>query len=165
RSVHRTTAQTTTVKPVVLDEAHDGSLRNALVADVVLLREGRDHDERDACAGTAASVYRLGVQAVWLRLSLNTRAALAGAVQLIGDGVIRRGRGPGVGVVVPAVRVVIGDDDGGVLPVGLLLQEVDQLNRSGLLIERIGIAGMAILVSRHLDVRDRRVVAGFHRII
>ena len=64
RGVDRTAAQTTTVKPVVFDEAHDGSLRDALVADVVLLGEGRDHDEGHAGARTAAAVYRLALQAI-----------------------------------------------------------------------------------------------------
>ena len=49
------------------------------------------------------------------------------------------------GVVVPAVGVVIGQDHGGRVPVRLLLKEVDQVDQSGLRIERIGVAGVTVL--------------------
>src|ERR1700759_4003352 len=90
RGVDRTAAQTTTVKPVVFDEAHDGSLRDALVAHVVLLREGRHYDERDARARAATSVYRLAVQAVRLTLLIDAEAALAGTVDLVGGRIVGR---------------------------------------------------------------------------
>ena len=38
------------------------------------------------------------------------------------------------------------------LPVGLLLQEVDHLHDEGLLVQRIGVAGVAVLVARRLQV-------------
>jgi len=49
-------------------------------------------------------------------------------------------------MVVPAIGVVIGDDDGGLAPFRLLLEEVDQFDIAGLLVERIGIAGVTVLV-------------------
>ena len=63
-------------------------------------------------------------------------------------------------VVIPAVRVVVGDDHGGVGPVLLLLQEVDNVDDERLLVERIGVAGVAVLVARRLEEADCRKVAG-----
>jgi len=83
--VDRTAAKTTTLEPVVFDEAHDGSLRDALMADVVLLREWRNDDEGHARAGTAAAVDRLAVQAMRLRAG----AAPAGAIELVRGGIER----------------------------------------------------------------------------
>ena len=51
-------------------------------------------------------------------------------------------------MVVPAVGVVVGDDDRGVLPIGQLLQGVDRLDEELLLVERVGVAGVTVLVGR-----------------
>ena len=75
----------------------------------------------------------------------------------------RRARRRLVAVVVPAVRVVVGDDHGGVLPVRLLLQEVDHLRDERLFVERIRVARVAVADRRRLQEADRRIVAGLHR--
>ena len=52
-------------------------------------------------------------------------------------------------VVIPTVGIVIGDHDGGVVPLAaVLLQEIDDVNDERLLVERIGIAGVGVLISR-----------------
>ena len=67
-------------------------------------------------------------------------------------------------MVVPAIGVVVGENHGRVLPVRLLLQKVDDLNDERLLVERIGVARVAILIGRRLQETDRRKVARLHRI-
>ena len=62
-------------------------------------------------------------------------------------------------MVVPTVGVIVEDDYRRALPGGLLLQEVDQRNQKGLLIQRIGVSGMAVLVGLRLDEADRREIA------
>ncbi len=54
-------------------------------------------------------------------------------------------------VVIPAVRVVVGDDHSGTRPVLLLLQKIDNIDDERLLVQRIGVAGVAILVARRLE--------------
>src|SRR6185503_6948872 len=54
-------------------------------------------------------------------------------------------------VVVPAVGVVIGDDDRGVLPLRKLLQVVDGVDDKPLLVNGIGIGCVAILVAGGLQ--------------
>src|SRR5882757_9505178 len=56
--VERATTETLTVQPVVLDELRDRGLRDELVTDVVLLRVGRDHQERLTSTRTAAAMDR-----------------------------------------------------------------------------------------------------------
>src|ERR1700733_5101515 len=63
-------------------------------------------------------------------------------------------------VVVPAVRVVVGDDHSGVCPVLLLLQEINNTDDERLLVQWIGVAGVAVLETRRLEVADRGEVAG-----
>ena len=78
-------------------------------------------------------------------------------------GIVRGAGRRSVGMVVPAVGVVIGHDHRGILPLRLLLQEVDQVDVAYLFVERVGIAGMTVLKSRRLDVGDGREIAGLHR--
>ena len=68
-------------------------------------------------------------------------------------------------MVVPAIGVVVGDDHRGVLPVRLLLQEVDDVDDEGLLVQRIGVAGVAVLVAGRLEEADGREIAGVDRIV
>ena len=68
-------------------------------------------------------------------------------------------------VVVPAVRVVVGDDHSGIRPVLLLLQEIDNVDDERLLVQRIGVAGVAVLVARRLQEADRGEVTGFDGIV
>jgi hypothetical protein len=49
-------------------------------------------------------------------------------------------------MVVPSIGIVIHDDDGSVLPFRPGLEKVDRVYYEGLLIERIGVAGVTILV-------------------
>ena len=93
------------------------------------------------------------------------RPALSWAVELIRLGIERRAGRAREGMIVPAVGVIPGDDHGGVLPARLLLQEVDQRDGAGLLVQRIGVAGMAVLIGGQLDERHRREVAGLHRVV
>src|SRR3984957_7054417 len=67
--IEGTAAETLALQPVVFDEAHHGGLRDPVVADIVLLGVGRDHEERDARARTAAPVHRGAVEAVGLGAS------------------------------------------------------------------------------------------------
>src|ERR1035438_8888755 len=129
-------------EPVVLDEGGDRGGVGQLVADVVLPGPGRDHQHRQPLAvaapvGIAAQRHgrrgaepwvRVGVRAVHHRHDL---------------------------VVVPAVGVVPGDHDGRGLPVLGLLDLVDRVHQERLLVQRVGVAGMAVLVLRGLQVADR----------
>src|SRR5277367_2220662 len=68
-------------------------------------------------------------------------------------------------VVIPAVGVVISDDYGGARPILLLLQEVDDGGDEGLLVQRIGVAGVTVLITRSLKVADRGEVAGVDSVV
>jgi len=150
--VERAAAETLAVQPVVFDEPHHGSLRDVIAAHVVGLGIGRDHDEGNARTRTAATVHRLAIEPVRRRLLADAETALARTVDLIGGRIIRGALRREVLVIIPTVGVVIGDDDGSFAPFRLLLQEVDQLDIAGLLVERVGIAGVTVLIGRHLDV-------------
>ena len=67
-------------------------------------------------------------------------------------------------MVVPAVGVVIEDDHGDLRPFRALLQRVDDMHEEILLVERVGIAGMAVLERRCLQEAHRRQVVGTERI-
>ncbi len=62
-------------------------------------------------------------------------------------------------MVVPTVGVIVQDDHRRALPRRLLLQEVDQRNQEGLLVQRIGVSGMAVLKGLRLDEAYRREIA------
>src|SRR5215831_1368020 len=68
-------------------------------------------------------------------------------------------------MVVPAVGIVIEDEDGCALPCGLLLQEVDEIYQESLLIERIRVSGMAVLVSLRLDETHRWETPRTHSLV
>jgi len=59
-------------------------------------------------------------------------------------------------VVVPAVRVIVGDDHRGLAPFRPRLQAVDRADDEALLGQRIGISGLAILEGARLEEADRR---------
>jgi hypothetical protein len=59
-------------------------------------------------------------------------------------------------VVVPAVGVVIGDDDRRARPVRGLLQRVDLVDDELLLVDRVGVGGVAVLVAGRLEEADCR---------
>ena len=81
-------------------------------------------------------------------------AARAGPGEGVASRVGRVGH-TGVRVVVPAVGVVIGDDDRGVLPVRGLLQRVDLVGDPVLLVERVGVGGVPVRPARRLEERHR----------
>jgi hypothetical protein len=105
----------------------------------------------------------------WLSLHHNYPRAVAAAAHLAGQWpVVRRvAAGPGscqrigdtlgrVGnatedVVVPAVGVVICDDDRGARPVRGLLQGGDLLDQELLLVDRVGVEGVSVMVGGSLD--------------
>jgi hypothetical protein len=68
-------------------------------------------------------------------------------------------------VVVPAVRVVVGDDHSSTRPVLLLLQKVDNVDHERPLVERIGVTGVAVLVARRLQIADGGEVAGVDGVV
>src|SRR5471030_1673212 len=77
-------------------------------------------------------------------------------------GVERGGGRCRIGMVVPAIRVVVCNDHGGILPVWLLLQEVKHVGDKCLFIEWIGIARMRIADGGRLDVAYRGEVTCRH---
>jgi hypothetical protein len=66
-------------------------------------------------------------------------------------------------VVVPAVAVVVGDDDGGVLPVVRGLQPVHGVHDEVLLVQRVGLGRVRVLVDSGLEVADGGHLPGVHR--
>jgi hypothetical protein len=80
RRVERPTAEALALQPVVLDESHHRSQRDARMINMIWPSPRRDHQERNACARTAAPINRL---------ARDTRRrcaapAFARAVELIG---------------------------------------------------------------------------------
>src|SRR6266852_1032406 len=129
--------------PVVFNQPQNRALVGDGVVNVVLLGEGRNDQQRQPWTVAAAS----------LEVGCAGRAAASRS----GKGV----RG-GVGLahnrrhhmVIPAVGVVISDNDRGVLPCLQLLKMVDSLDHKGLLRQRIRIARVAILESTGLYETD-----------
>ena len=67
-------------------------------------------------------------------------------------------------MIVPAVGVIVGDDDGGAGPEGGFLDGVDRVDDKGLLVERVGVGGVSILIAGSLQEANRRHVSGGERI-
>ena len=137
--------------PVVLDEPRDRRLVGDGVVDDVGFGPWRDHQQGQAGAVAAAALLSGQGGAV---------AARPGAGEGVGHGggrVARRARG----VVVPAVGVVVGDDDGRGGPGRGLLQGVDLVDEEALLVERVGVGGVAVLVARGLAEADGRQRGGW----
>src|SRR5262245_14723018 len=63
-------------------------------------------------------------------------------------------------VVVPAVRVVKGDDHRHVAPLRELLELVQDVNQEDLLVERVGVTRVSILIGWCLEKGDRWEMAG-----
>ncbi len=99
----------------------------------------------------------------WLAVLTGTWLTLRTAGAGAGQGVERRLRRRGdraEDVVVPAVGVVIGDDDGGGLPRRQRLQVVDRGGEEGLLVQWVGVTAVTVLEGRGLEERHLRQVAG-----
>src|SRR5437588_9547627 len=80
----------------------------------------------------------------------SARAPQPVAVSVV-DGVLRLVDDRSHHVIVPAVRVVVRDDHRRVVPEGGALEVVDGGDDEFLLVERIGVAGMAVLVCRGFE--------------
>src|SRR6266568_2922666 len=138
------------VQPVVLDEPGDRGRVDQLAADVVRPGPGRDHQQRQPLAVTAPvgeAAKRHGRRGADRRVQRRVRA-------------VHDHRGL---VVVPAVGVVVGDHDRGGPPELGLLDLVDRVHQEVLLVQRVGVAGVAVLVLRRLQEADRRHVPGAER--
>src|SRR5262249_25149188 len=131
------------------------------VIHVVALGERRDDQEGQA--GTVPAAVLVSGQR-----GTAERAAVAGAGGGgAGEPVDVRGMGGGGDraplVVVPAVAVVAGDDDRGVLPERRLLQRVDLGDQELLLVDRVGVTGVPVLITGCLQVGDLRQIPGRER--
>ena len=137
-------------QPVVFDEAEDRGLIGHGVVDEVAAWPRGDHEQRQARTVAAASLRVRGAPDCTPGSAAAPVAAGAGAVDDVGVG---RGLVHDLAdlVIVPAVRVVVGNDDGGRFPIALLLQEVDDVDDERLLVERIGVAGVAVLKAGRLQ--------------
>src|ERR1700722_6985429 len=69
-----------------------------------------------------------------------------------------------VDVVVPAVGIVVGEDDHGMVPLRALLDGIDHLDKECLLIKRIGETGVAVAISRGLKEADGGKVIDIERV-
>src|SRR5258708_22436842 len=67
-------------------------------------------------------------------------------------------------MIVPSVRIVIRNNDQRVVPLRTRLDEVDRVDDKGLLVERTGVARMAILEAIGLKKRYRRKIARAYRV-
>ncbi len=157
------------VEPVVLDEAEHGALVGQGVIDMVALCERRHHQQRHAGSIAAAAVRRLTEGAVE---RLGRRCdALLGAVAGVADaetveivaGGERRVDDRRHLMVVPAVGVVIHDDDGGIFPFLALLQGIDHPHDEMLFVGGIRISSMPVFKRLSLQEADRRQIAGLQR--
>src|SRR5271156_6236526 len=63
-------------------------------------------------------------------------------------------------MVVPAIRVVIHNDYGGIAPCRLLLQEVNHADREYLFVDGIRISSVSILIGRGLKEAYGRLISG-----
>ena len=147
--VERLAADRLTAQPVVLDELHDRGLVGEVVADVVAPRVRRDDHQREARAVAAP------VRVLPSATGACADRRVSGGVRAVDD---RRHL-----VVIPAVGVVVGDDDRRGLPVLRLLDLVDRVDDEVLLVERVGVAGVGVLVLGRLEVAHRRHVAVLER--
>src|SRR5258708_1910125 len=67
-------------------------------------------------------------------------------------------------MIVPSVRIVISDNDQRAVPLRTRLDEVDRVDDKSLLVERSGVARMAVLKAIGLQERYRGKVARAHRV-
>src|SRR5271170_4345721 len=143
--VKRSAANALALEPVVFNEANDRTLVRSRVIDEVFTGKGRNHEERQARPIAAAALRVRGADAGQCggtaagAAGADRRERVRGGCRLVDDGAHL--------VVVPAVGVVIGNNDGGALPFRRLLQEVDHVDDKGLFVRGIGVAGVAVLIS------------------
>ena len=120
--------------------------------DVVGFCPGRNDEQREPGAKAATSV---GVLCFWIDAGQSGGwvAALPCSVELIecSGGAVDDGASQ---MVVPAVRVVVGDDDSGVPPLRCLLDSVEDVDDESLLIERAGVSTVTVLVAGGFEDGD-----------
>ena len=137
-------------QPVVFYEAQNRGLVGNRVVDVVLLGVGRDHQQRKTRTISAAALGMLDGDTRKGGFSATAQAGtgkgIHGGGRLVDDGTHL--------VVIPAVGVVIGNHYSGICPVFLLLQKIDNGDDECLLVEGIGVAGVAVLIARRLEEAD-----------
>src|SRR6266487_3876500 len=113
--------------PVVLNEAQDGTLVRDRVIDEITLRKVRDDQQWQARTIATAILIRASLRCP--ALSSACERVICCIVGLIHNGAEH--------VIVPAVRVVIGDNYGGILPVWRLLQCIERIDQEVLLVQGI----------------------------
>src|SRR4029077_8317298 len=119
--------------PVVFNEAQDRGLIGDLVIHVVLPGIGRNDEQRRTWSVTAAA---LGGGIHVGAAEADARQRVVGDLRLVDERIHH--------VVVPAIGIVVGDDDRGVFPQRARLQGIDGAHHELLLVERIGVARVSI---------------------
>ena len=149
-------------EPVILDEANGGDLGGQRVIDEVGSRVRRDHQERQARPVAAAALRMRVVAGSKPGRAASPLAALPRAGQCVGAArrLVEDRRHH---VIVPAVRIVPRDHYRGGTPLRRLLELVEHGYDKGLLVQRVGVAGMTFLEAGRLDEADRRQVASGER--
>src|SRR5215467_1778638 len=130
-------------QPVVLDERQHRGLVGGRAADVVGPGVGRDDQQRQPLAVAAAVL-----DAAHRRTVPADPGAVERVQRRVGGGVDDRRHD----VVVPAVRVVVGDHDRGAAPELGPLDRVDRVHQEVLLVDRVGVARVPVLVRGGLEV-------------
>ena len=161
KRVKRAAANACASEPVVFDETDNGSLiRHGVVHEIALGPRG-DDDQRLARTVAATSLR--------MRIRRGIGAGKRGAAVTTSVGSregVRRGSGlvddRGHNVVVPTVRVVIQNHYCSALPERRFLEEIDHVYDEGLLVQRVRIAGVAILERWSLQEVYGWEVAGAH---
>lgn len=116
--------------PIVLDEAKDRGLVHQRVIDRIQPGVGRDDEERQS--RTVATAPRIRPR-FWV-------AAVAGTTERVDAGNRRAADDHRHNVVIPAVRVVIGDNDGRALPIAGFHDGIDYGDEVVLLVDRVRVA-------------------------
>ena len=157
-------------QPVVLDEAKHRGLVGQRVIDVVAFRKRRHHQQRHPRSVAAASPCRLAGVTLERRgrdrlVLLESVAGVAetGTVERIHHRAERGIHDRRHLMIVPAVGVIIENDDGSFRPFRALLQGIDDANHEMLLVERVRISGMPVLERRGLQETHGRQVARLER--
>src|SRR6266550_668667 len=133
-------------QPVVLDERQDRGLVGDRAADVVGLGVRRDDQQRQPLAVAAAVL-----DAAHRHAEPADPGAVERVQRRVGGGVDDRRHD----VVVPAVRVIVGNHDRGAVPELRPLDRVDGVHQEVLLVGRVGVARVSVLVLGGLQVADR----------
>lgn len=126
--------------PIVLNEAEDRRLVSNSMIDRIYPRKRRNGKQRQARTVAAAS----------LKCTISRHPAAPRSSKRINARHIRLVKNRAHHVVVPAIRVIPGDDHGRTLPFIKLLQAINRVHQKMLLIEWVRISCVAILVSRGL---------------